>query len=234
MRHHATGGRGSGGRTKRRGRGAARGGGSSRLTREDLEAMRQAFGARDRHAYGRPLGLDDDPHRVRQIERAGFALGDRAKARGVPLACAEALLRFLRQHRGGYDSRPGAKPKGEDDGAHHDGDQGRRGVGGDGGRRGLGRRPGRRLLRHGPCGHARGDRLCGRPVRRGRRRRPLRPRRRRHALGGRGADALYGGQGGDTIYSSGDYVDCGTGVDTVRRGADTNLDRFVGCERFVG
>jgi hypothetical protein len=31
----------------------------------------------------------------------------------------------------------------------------------------------------------------------------------------------------------GDYVDCGAGTDTVKKGSDQNLDRFVGCERFV-
>lgn len=70
----------------------------SRLSREDLEAMRQEFGADEWHAHGRPLGLDDDLHQVRQIEWAGFTLNDWAKARGVPLTYAKALRRFLRQH----------------------------------------------------------------------------------------------------------------------------------------
>jgi hypothetical protein len=29
---------------------------------------------------------------------------------------------------------------------------------------------------------------------------------------------------------AGDYVDCGDGVDSVRKGADQGLDRFVNCE----
>jgi hypothetical protein len=33
--------------------------------------------------------------------------------------------------------------------------------------------------------------------------------------------------------NAGDYVDCGTGTDTVKKGSDQNLDRFVDCERFV-
>ncbi len=33
---------------------------------------------------------------------------------------------------------------------------------------------------------------------------------------------------------AGDYVDCGDGHDTVRKGSDQNLDLFVGCEKFVG
>jgi Ca2+-binding RTX toxin-like protein len=52
-----------------------------------------------------------------------------------------------------------------------------------------------------------------------------------------GEDALYGSPGNDTVYSVGDnagnYVDCGTGTDTVKKGSDQNLDRFVGCERFT-
>ena len=59
--------------------------------------MRQEFGADEWHAYGRPLELDDDLHQVRQMEWAGFTLDDWAKARGVPVAYAKALLRFLQQ-----------------------------------------------------------------------------------------------------------------------------------------
>lgn len=69
----------------------------SQLTREDLEAMRQEYGADEWHAHGRPLGLDDDLYQVRQIEWAGFTLHDWAKARGVPLTYAKALRRFLQQ-----------------------------------------------------------------------------------------------------------------------------------------
>ena len=52
--------------------------------------MRQEFGAAERHAYGRPLELDDDLHQVRRMEWAGFAFDDRAEARGVRLAYAKA------------------------------------------------------------------------------------------------------------------------------------------------
>jgi Ca2+-binding RTX toxin-like protein len=56
--------------------------------------------------------------------------------------------------------------------------------------------------------------------------------------GDAGEDALYGGPGNDTVHSvgdnAGDYVDCGSGTDTVKKGSDQNLDRFVDCERFVG
>ena len=55
--------------------------------------------------------------------------------------------------------------------------------------------------------------------------------------GDAGEDVLYGGPGTDTVISVGDgeadVVDCGDGTDTVKRGSDQNLDRFVGCERFV-
>ena len=78
--------------------------------------------------------------------------------------------------------------------------------------------------------------------------------------GGPGHDGLYGGPGdeevhggsgddrsderivqgdpgADTVYSvgdnAGDVVDCGLGTDTVKRGQDQNLDRFVNCEKFV-
>jgi hypothetical protein len=56
--------------------------------------------------------------------------------------------------------------------------------------------------------------------------------------GGSGVDNLYSGLGNDFIFSvgdgAGDYVDCGDGYDTVQKGSDQNLDRFVGCEKFVG
>ena len=69
----------------------------NRLTREDLEAMRQEFGAGVWHAHGRPFQLGDDLHQVRQIEWAGISLDEWAKARGVPLTYAKALRRFLQQ-----------------------------------------------------------------------------------------------------------------------------------------
>ena len=60
------------------------------------------------------------------------------------------------------------------------------------------------------------------------------PRTEGHAAG---EDALYAGPGNDTVYSVGDYegdlVDCGSGIDTVKKGSDQNLDSFVNCERFV-
>jgi hypothetical protein len=70
----------------------------NRPTREDLEAMRQEFGADAWHAHGHPFGLDHDLYQVRKIECMGFALYELAKARGVPLTYAKALRRFLRRH----------------------------------------------------------------------------------------------------------------------------------------
>jgi len=68
----------------------------------------------------------------------------------------------------------------------------------------------------------------------------------RSVYGGAGSDHVYGGSGSDNLYSGpgndfvssvgdgdGDYVDCGDGYDTVKKGSDQNLDRFVGCEKFV-
>lgn len=52
-----------------------------------------------------------------------------------------------------------------------------------------------------------------------------------------GADGLYGVPGNDFVLPVGDaaadYVDCGDGYDTVKRGSDQRLDRFVNCEKFV-
>ena len=60
-------------------------------------------------------------------------------------------------------------------------------------------------------------------------------------LGGTAAgDALKGTNGADTIRSgdilrgmSGNDRLYGDGYDTVQKGSDANLDRFVGCEKFV-
>ena len=55
--------------------------------------------------------------------------------------------------------------------------------------------------------------------------------------GDAGEDALYGGPGADMIFSEGDgkvdVVDCGAGIDTVKKSPKEQLDRFVGCENFV-
>ncbi len=59
--------------------------------------MRQEFEAGVWNTHGRPLELDDDLYQIRQIEWAGITLDEWAKARGVPLAYAKALRRYLQQ-----------------------------------------------------------------------------------------------------------------------------------------
>ncbi len=55
--------------------------------------------------------------------------------------------------------------------------------------------------------------------------------------GGPGSDKMYGGTGADLIGSEGDgkadTVDCGSGVDAVKASSAEQIDRYVGCERFV-
>jgi Ca2+-binding RTX toxin-like protein len=112
--------------------------------------------------------------------------------------------------------------KGGDDALH--------GLGGDdalhggGGHDGLYGGPGNDELR----GGAGDDRTRGRPVHGGSGDDTI--------WGKAGEDAVYAGRGDDTVYSvgdgEGDLVDCGPGTDTVGEGSDSDLDRFVGCERF--
>lgn len=68
------------------------GGRRRRLAREDLEALRQEFVAR-----GRDGDLDDDLHQIRRGARLGVAPEDWAEARGLPVAYARALRRYLDQ-----------------------------------------------------------------------------------------------------------------------------------------
>ena len=71
------------------------GGGRRRLTRADLEAMRQEFDVGLYH--GRSHGLDDDLRQVRRAARLGMDLAAWARARGVPMTYARALRRYLDQ-----------------------------------------------------------------------------------------------------------------------------------------
>ena len=73
------------------------GGSQRRLAREDLEAMRKEFGIGERHDGRLAYSLDDDLHQIRRNARLGVNLQNWAKARGVPLAYARALWRFLEQ-----------------------------------------------------------------------------------------------------------------------------------------
>jgi hypothetical protein len=71
------------------------GGGGRRLTREDLEAMRQEFII---GRYDEPSRtLDDDLHQARRMTRLGVKPEEWAKNQGVPLTYARALRRFLKQ-----------------------------------------------------------------------------------------------------------------------------------------
>jgi hypothetical protein len=69
--------------------------GRYRLSRDDLEAMRKEF---DVDRYDEPVrNLDDDLHQIRRVARLGVSLEEWAEARGVPLAYARALRRFIEQ-----------------------------------------------------------------------------------------------------------------------------------------
>ena len=71
------------------------GGDRRRLTREDLEAMRQEFTI---GRYDEPSRtLDDDLHQIGRMTRLGVTLEEWAKTQGVPLTYARALSRYLKQ-----------------------------------------------------------------------------------------------------------------------------------------
>jgi hypothetical protein len=63
-----------------------------RLSREDLEAMRQEFVVGERAG-----GLDEDLHQLRRSMRLGVGIEDWARARGLAPSYARALRRFLDQ-----------------------------------------------------------------------------------------------------------------------------------------
>ncbi len=63
-----------------------------RLSREDLEAMRQEFVVGERAG-----GLDDDLHQMRRGIRLGVSIEDWARARGMAPSYARALRRYLDQ-----------------------------------------------------------------------------------------------------------------------------------------
>jgi hypothetical protein len=67
------------------------------LTRDDLEAMREEFGAGERDDGGLPYDVDDDLRQMRLAEQTRLNPERWAEARGVPLAYAQALRRFLAQ-----------------------------------------------------------------------------------------------------------------------------------------
>jgi hypothetical protein len=63
-----------------------------RLSREDLEAMRQEFVVGERTG-----SLDDDLHQLRRSIRLGVSIEDWARARGIAPSYARALRRYLDQ-----------------------------------------------------------------------------------------------------------------------------------------
>jgi hypothetical protein len=63
-----------------------------RLSREDLEAMRQEFVVGESSG-----GLDDDLHQLRRSIRLGVSIEDWARARGLAPSYARALRRYLDQ-----------------------------------------------------------------------------------------------------------------------------------------
>jgi hypothetical protein len=63
-----------------------------RLSREDLEALRQEFVVGERGG-----GLDDDLHQMRRSIRLGVSIEDWARARSLAPSYARALRRFLDQ-----------------------------------------------------------------------------------------------------------------------------------------
>jgi hypothetical protein len=72
------------------------GGGRRRVTRADLEAMVGEFEIVER--YGETTStVDEDLHQLRRNARLGVSLEEWARARGVSLAYARALQRFIDQ-----------------------------------------------------------------------------------------------------------------------------------------
>jgi hypothetical protein len=65
-----------------------------KLTREDLEAMRQEFVVGDQSG-----SLDDDLHQIRRSARLGVSPEDWARARKLAPAYARALRRYLDQEK---------------------------------------------------------------------------------------------------------------------------------------
>ncbi len=70
--------------------------GGPKPIKADLEAMRKEFGGGWSY-YGKSQSLEDDLRQVRRVERLGMSLRGWSQARGVPLAYARALQRYLHQ-----------------------------------------------------------------------------------------------------------------------------------------
>jgi hypothetical protein len=68
-----------------------------RPTRDDLMAMRQEYGLEREQAVGGglPFSLDDDIEQARKLVRVGMNPERWAEIRGVPVAYAWAVLRYI-------------------------------------------------------------------------------------------------------------------------------------------
>ena len=74
----------------------------TKLTLEDLEAMRRAYGiAQEEQAPGgeRPCDLQDDLEQVGMLEEVGIGLLRWAQLKRVPMEYAEALREYLDQEK---------------------------------------------------------------------------------------------------------------------------------------
>ena len=68
-----------------------------RLTREDLEALRKEFDLDEMYGGGFFYSLDAHLAQLRRMSALGVSPEDWAKTRGLPLAYARALRRYLDQ-----------------------------------------------------------------------------------------------------------------------------------------
>jgi hypothetical protein len=73
----------------------------TKLTLEDLEAMRRAYGIAQEEQQGpggeRPCDLQDDLEQVGMLEEVGIGLQRWAQLKRVPMEYAEALREYLDQ-----------------------------------------------------------------------------------------------------------------------------------------
>ena len=84
---------------------------TTKLTLQDLEAMRQEYGiAQEEQVPGgeRPCELEDDLEQVGMLEKIGISLQRWAQLRGVPLEYAKALREYLDQEKKENQEGPGA------------------------------------------------------------------------------------------------------------------------------
>ncbi len=73
------------------------GGARRRLTREDLKALRKEFGLDEMYGGGVFYSLDAHLAQLRRMRTLRVSLEDWAKTRGLPIAYARALRRYLDQ-----------------------------------------------------------------------------------------------------------------------------------------